>query len=562
MVIRRFYLTSLGLLLLLGVSGAAAQGRLDQTAIKTILEERIDTLRRGVGIVVGAIDADGRLVVGHGRPSRDSDEAPDGDTAFEIGSITKVFTSVLMAEMAGRGELALDDPVAQFLPDWIEIPGSTGRPITLRDLAMHRSGLPRMPENFAPADEGNPFVDYTVEQMYQFLDVYDLPRDVGAQYEYSNLGVGLLGHALALRVGMDYESLLVQRVVEPLGLADTRITLAGDLRARLATGHDFGGQPVANWDIPSLAGAGALRSTTDDLLDFLAANMGLRDTPLAAAFDSTHVAQASAGSSNMDIGLGWHILKGPGYQIHWHNGGTGGYRTFAGFRQDRQLGIVVLSNTANDVTDIGLHLFDAVFPLARLEPIPQIVEVDPAVLDDYVGEYELAPEFIIAITREGDRFFAQATGQGKFQLFAASETRFFLTLVEAQVTFVKDDSGQVTHLILHQGGLDQEAVKRPSPTAVLAGNTGTSPEEYGLDNYPNPFNPSTQIRFSLPAAGVVRLDVFDLQGQRVATVIPGAYRLAGRHAVEFNAAGLAAGPYFYRLRAGGVGQVGKMLLLK
>ncbi|NKB69275.1 MAG: serine hydrolase [Candidatus Latescibacteria bacterium] len=559
---RRYYLICLALLALWGPSRAAAQERPDLAAIKAILEERIDTLRRGVGIVVGVIDADGRAIVGHGRPSLTSDEEVDGDTAFEIGSITKVFTSVLLADMAARGELAIDDPIADFLPDWIAVPGNPGRPITLRDLAIHRSGLPRMPANFAPADQSNPFVDYTEEQMYQFLDGYDLPRDVGAQYEYSNLGVGLLGHALAFRAGMDFESLVINRIAAPLDLADTRIGLGPDLRARLAPGHDLGGQPVPNWDIPSLAGAGALRSTTNDLLDFLAANMGLQQTPLAAAFDSTHVAQASAGSGNMDIGLGWHILKGPGYLIHWHNGGTGGYRTFAGFRQDLQLGIVVLSNTANDVTDIGFHLFDPQFPLAQLEAIPEVVEVDPALLDEYVGEYELAPDFVLTVTREGERFYGQATGQDKFALFAASETHFFLSLIEARVTFVKDESGAVTHLVLHQGGADLEAIKRPSPTAVLAGDSGALPEEYGLDNYPNPFNPRTQIRFALPRAGVVGLDVFDVQGQKVATVIADQYRVAGWHAVEFNATGLAAGAYFYRLRSGDTTRVGKMMLLK
>ena len=110
--------------------------------------------------------------------SRDGEEQPEGDTAFEIGSITKVFTSILLADMVERGELALDDPIAKFLPESVQVPGSEGRPITLRDLATHRSGLPRMPENFAPADVDNPFADYTLEQMHQFLSGYDLPRDV------------------------------------------------------------------------------------------------------------------------------------------------------------------------------------------------------------------------------------------------------------------------------------------------------------------------------------------------------------------------------------------------
>ena len=266
-------------MLLWGPHGASAQGRLDHAAIKSILEERIDTARRGVGIVVGVIDAAGRQIVSHGQMSRDSDREPDANTAFEIGSITKVFTSILLTDMVERGELALEDPVSEFLPESVQVPETEGRPIALRDLAIHRSGLPRLPDNLVPVDVGNPYADYTIEQMYRFLDEYELPRDVGAQFEYSNLGVGLLGHVLALRAGMDYEALFIERIAEPLGLADTRIALSADLQSRLATGHDLGGRPVANWDLPTLAGAGALRSTANDLLDFLAANMGLGESP-------------------------------------------------------------------------------------------------------------------------------------------------------------------------------------------------------------------------------------------------------------------------------------------
>jgi serine-type D-Ala-D-Ala carboxypeptidase/endopeptidase len=555
-LIRRFFPASLALLLLWGPHWASAQGRLDHAAIKSILEERIDTARRGVGIVVGVIDADGRQIVSYGKMSRGSDREPDGDTAFEIGSITKVFTSVLLADMAGRGELALDDPVAEFLPESVQVPGTEGRPITLRDLAIHRSGLPRLPGNLVPVDAGNPYADYTIEQMYRFLDGYQLPRDVGAQFEYSNLGVGLLGHALALRAGVDYEALFIERIADPLGLADTRIALSADLQSRLATGHDFGGRWVANWDLPTLAGAGALRSTANNLLDFLEANMGLGESSLAAALEVTHVRQANAGSTNMDIGLGWFILNAAGNQILWHDGGTGGYRTFAGFDKNRQFGVVVLSNSANSVTDIGLHLFDGAFPLASLQPLPEVVELDPAVLDAYVGEYELVPNFILTVSKENDQLFVQATGQDKAEVFPASETRFFYTIVEAQITFVKDESGQVMHLTLHQGGFDQDARKLPSPTAVLERFTDALPEDPGLDpNYPNPFNSSTVIPFALSEAAEVDLGVYNLGGQQVATLAAG-WRRAGEYALYWDGRddsgrGLASGIYVYRLRIGG-----------
>jgi len=560
-------LASLVMLQLWVPHSASAQRRLDDAAIKEILEERIDTIRRGVGIVVGVVDANGRQIVSHGRMIRDGDRQPDGDALFEIGSITKVFTSVLLADMVERGELALDDPVADFLPESVRVPGSEGRAITLRDLATHRSGLPRMPDNFAPADDANPYADYTVERMYQFLNGYSLPRDVGAQFEYSNLGVGLLGHALALRGGMDYETLFIERIAKPLGLADTRIVLGADLRSRLATGHDTGGNPVANWDLPTLAGAGAIRSTTNDMLDFLMANMGLHETDLAPALAATHVRQDNTDIPGMNIGLGWLILNTGGHQIYWHNGGTGGYRTFAGFDKNRQLGVVVMGNSTNDVTDIGFHLFDSSFPLATPQPLPEVVDLDPALLDAYVGEYEMVPEFILTVTKEGNRLFVQATGQGKFEVFPASDTRFFYTVVEAQITFVKNESGEVTHLTLHQGGIDQDARKLPAPTAVLERHIAALPEQSRLhQNYPNPFNSATVIRFALPATVDMKLAIFNLAGQPIATLADGT-RAAGTYILHWDGRDddgrvLASGVYLYRLQTGQQVETRKLLLIR
>ena len=541
---------------LLDPPAVASQRSLDDAAIKRILEGRIDNARRGVGIVVGVVDANGRQIVSHGRMNRDTDRQPGPGALFEIGSITKVFTSLLLADMVERGELGLDDPVAAFLPPSVQVPGSEGRQITLRDLSTHHSGLPRMPDNFAPADPDNPFADYSVEQLYQFLHQYRLPREVGAQFEYSNLGVGLLGHALALKVGTGFEALLIERIIEPLMLSDTRITLDPEQRSRLATGHDIGGNPVPNWDLTSLAGAGALRSTTHDMLDFLMANMNLSESSLSTALEATHVRQNGTDTPGMSIGLGWLILNASGHRIHWHNGGTGGYRTFIGFDKGRQRGVVVLSNSANDVTDIGLHLFDNVFPLATLHPLPEIADVDPAILADYVGEYELVPGFILTVTQQGNRLVVQATGQSSAEVFPASDTKFFYTIVEAQITFVRDASGKVTHLTLHQGGVDQDARRLPGPTAVLEHLTASLPNQPGLDqNYPNPFNSNTIIRFALSASTEVDLGIYTLTGQRIATLVSG-WRQAGTYRLHWDgvddAGGrLASGIYMYRLMVGG-----------
>jgi CubicO group peptidase (beta-lactamase class C family) len=320
------------------------------------------------------------------------------------------------------------------------------RQITLLDLATQSSGLPRMPANFTPRDSMNPYADYSVEQMYTFLSGYQLTRDIGAAYEYSNLGMGLLGHALTLKARVSYEELVRRRILTPLGMRETAIMLTPAMRARLAPGHDAAGRAAPNWDLPTLAGAGALRSSASDMLIFLAANVDSTATPLSRMLRHTQAERRPTNNPSMKIGLGWHILARPPGNIVWHNGGTGGYRTFIGFDPVRRLGVVVLSNLDASVDDIGFHLLDETFPL---RPIPQRrmeVAVDSLVLMRYVGNYELAPTFQIAVTREAARLFIQATGQPRFPIFAESDSTFFLRVVDAQITFSRDG------LTLHQNG--------------------------------------------------------------------------------------------------------------
>ena len=185
--------------------------------IRKILARRIDEDRQSVGIAVGMLGPAGRRIVGYGALENGDPRPLTGDTVFEIGSVTKVLTALLLTDMVQHGEVALSDPVATCLPAQVTVPQRNGRQITLLDLATHRSGLPRLPSNFKPKDPSNPYADYTVEQLYQFLSTYELPRDVDSQTEYSNLGFGLLGHALERRSGMNYESLVRRRILDPLG---------------------------------------------------------------------------------------------------------------------------------------------------------------------------------------------------------------------------------------------------------------------------------------------------------------------------------------------------------
>ena len=253
--------------------------------------------------------------------------------------------------------MALDDPVKRHLPEGWKVPAREGREITLSHLSTHTSGLPRLPNNLVFKDPSNPYAHYTDADLAAFLASHVLRRDPGDRYEYSNLGAGLLGQALARAAGSSYEELLVARIASRLGMADTRITLTDELKRRLAPPHAAVGKPAANWDLPALAGAWALRSTARDMLLFLEANLGAAP---GTAMALSHEERFSGGPNGPRIGLGWHRapLLSSGKTMIWHNGGTGGYRSFAGFVKESRTAVVVLSNTAADVDGLAVALLE------------------------------------------------------------------------------------------------------------------------------------------------------------------------------------------------------------
>jgi serine-type D-Ala-D-Ala carboxypeptidase/endopeptidase len=428
--------------------------------IRQILIDRIDRDHQGVGIAVGVVDAKGRRIIAYGSLAKGDSRQIDGDTVFEIGSVTKVFTSLLLMDMVQRGEVALTDPVSRFLPSNVKMPERNGKRITLADLSTQTSGLPLMPANMNPKEPmSNPYADYTVDQLYQFLSGFQLTRDIGSQYEYSNLGVGLLGHVLALRAGSSYEDLVRSRITKPLDMSSTSIALSPVMEKRLAVGHDGALNPVANWDMPTLAGCGALRSTANDLLNFLAANLGYRKTSLAAAMAAELSTRRPTGTLGMEIAYGWHITTAHGTSIIGHNGLTGGYKSFIGFDPRSGVGVVVLSNSNNGdgPYDIGRHLLNINYPLAKIEPPREHrkAKIDTKVFDRYIGRYETAPDSVLTITRDGDHLDAEAPhGGGTFEILPESETEFFVSIkgMDIELTFHTVIQSNATELVVNQEG--------------------------------------------------------------------------------------------------------------
>jgi len=435
-------------------AGEARAGERIPADVRKHIEDRVDG-DYTAGIVVGIIDAKGPSYFAYGRADRDRKQRLDENTVFEIGSITKAFTGILLADAAERGEASLDDPINKFLPPEMKLPERNGKKITLLDLATHRSGLPRLPENIDLSNERDPYAAYDQKLLYAFLSGYSLERDIGETYEYSNFGMGLAGHLLARAAGKTYEQLVIERICGPLGLGDTRITLSPEQRGRFAQGHD-GTKETDPWNLNALAGAGALRSTAKDMLRFLSANLGMVESPLSPALRRSHENRRPTGQPDQSVALGWHVRTTHDTEIIWHNGGTGGFHSFSGFVPAKKIGAVVLTNSTDDIDEIGLHILE---PRYELQRIRKRTKVPAEVLDGYVGYYELAPNFIFDITREGNQLFAKLTGQERYPVYAESETKFFFTVEKAQLTFNREADGKVESLTLHQFGTDQKARK-------------------------------------------------------------------------------------------------------
>jgi D-alanyl-D-alanine-carboxypeptidase/D-alanyl-D-alanine-endopeptidase len=374
------------------------------------------------------------------------------NTIYEIGSVTKTFTALLLADAVQHGEVSLDDPVQKLLPDFT-IPREGDHQITLLDLATQSSGLPRLPDNLLPKDAANPYADYTPAKLKTFLAAYKLPRVPGATYEYSNLGFGLLGHALATRAHLSYAELVTRRITAPLGMKDTGVAVSTDAAKRVAAGN-----PIARWDFDALAGAGALKSTAHDMLIYVGAMM--KGGPAALATTPRRATESAA----RRIGLAWMTEARGGRDVVWHNGMTGGYASFVGFTADGERGVVVLTNSSHDVSDLGML---ALTPETMTPPAKEIALTAKAAAA-YAGRYRLAPGFDLVVRADGNQLRAAATGQAELPLFASAEDEFFYKAVDARISFRRDTTGKVTSLVLHQNGNDMPALRVESEAPAAA----------------------------------------------------------------------------------------------
>jgi serine-type D-Ala-D-Ala carboxypeptidase/endopeptidase len=412
------------------------------------LEEKIKMrvdYKETPGIVVGIYENGKVTYYSFGVMNLQTGEAVSPKTLFEIGSITKTFTTSMVALLSLENKLKFSDRAQIYLPSKMILPEKDGKAITIEHLATAHSGLPRMPKNFSPKDAADPYIDYTEDFLTAFISNCELTRAPGSEYEYSNLGMGLLGFILTRIEEKPYPKLVAELITKPLDMNQTAVSGMGKEK-NLATGYSDN-TPVKAWTWNNesvLTGAGGIVSNAEDMMKFMIAQITPSNTQLSKAFALAHINRSDAGA--MKIGYGWHIRD---EKIVWHNGGTGGFRSFAGFDKAKNKAVVVLTNSNTGADDLGFHLLNETYELKALK---KPIALSEEVLSKYVGTYEIAPTFSIAITLENGGLIAQATGQPKINIYAESETKFYLKVVDAQIEFFKDATGKVEKLELRQGG--------------------------------------------------------------------------------------------------------------
>jgi CubicO group peptidase (beta-lactamase class C family) len=422
---------------------------LDAGATAALLRTRL--LEQGVGLAAVQVQGEHVKVSAQGLARQGDGAALRTDALFEIGSITKTFTALLLADAVVRGQLKLDGAVQDALPDNIRLVDAAGDPIRWIDLATQRSGLSRLPTNMAPSVRTDPYDDYREAELLAFLKGFKPTLVRGTEYGYSNLGFGLMGYALGRAAGSNYPTLLQQRVLQPLSLGSAQLALPGRRIDGLVTGHDAQRQPVPHWHLDVLAGAGALVMSGADLGRYAQAALGLIDTPLREAFALAEREHAPGPSPRNPMGLAWLLAPLNGRRVLNHDGATAGFSSSLWLDPTRQRAVAVLANAMVEVNDVALHLLDENLPMKDFSQTRQpAIELSAAQLAALVGVYALHTGLKIMISVRDGQLWAQATGQAAFQLFASAPRRFFAKITPLQIEF--DAADPPAGLTLTQGG--------------------------------------------------------------------------------------------------------------
>ncbi len=453
---------------------------------KEVIEAIKRTIDNGYwqGAALAWIDGDKEGFIGFGQEAGNGSPKVSAASVFEIGSISKVFTTALLCDALAKNEIKLEATLGEILGTEKKLSPSVAR-ITIEQLATHSSGLPRMPTNFSPENNENPYVDYGQDKLFAFLATFEVNEKNVGQIAYSNLGMGLLGTVLGIVLKKDWPTLIKERITAPLKMNMTGVTA----QKNEVQGHS-GKVPTAAWDFDALAGAGDLVSSAHDMILWGRAC-------LSPSKPGIHQAIAAASKirkkidKDMSIGLGWHTKDQGGRQVIWHNGGTGGFSSFFAFEPKSNRAIfLVASSNGPEVTNVGFHAFFSDFPMG-ITKLPKPVSLAVEDMKPCVGRYSLKGGLMFEIALRENFLTVAIPGQSTFTLYPSAKNEFFLAVAAARCHFIQDKEGKITALVWSQGGQNQRAIRVEGEVKEFQ----ISPED--LEKYTGRFRLTKDLIFTL-----------------------------------------------------------------
>jgi CubicO group peptidase (beta-lactamase class C family) len=407
--------------------------------IEKVMKQCVDN-GHSQGMVIAVIKEDGTKFYKYGQLAVDDPTPIDENSIFETGSVTKIFTSLLLEEMVNKNEVALDDPIEKYLPANVKVPSYNGKKITLEHLSTHTAGFPYMPKNFLMSDMYNPFCEYSVKYLYDFFSNYKLSYEPGSIYQYSNVCIGTLGYVLSLRANQDYEDLVYERILKPLQMNSTKVHLSDEEQRRFAKAH-IRDKIVPHWDVAVFDGAGGLHTTPKDLAKFIEANLGFYKTYLYPILKSAYEARCKQDLPFLDVGHEWNIAYNYKPEIIYHGGATGGHQIFIGFCPENKIGVVVCSNSAAYIYDIGKHILNKKWYLKKYR---QQIIIVPMMLYKFVGEYKNIDDgSICRISMKDHGHLSSLLFKWGYYptspLYPSSEKDFFMKARDVEISFDLDE---------------------------------------------------------------------------------------------------------------------------
>lgn len=442
-------------LMFVGCSRSLPDAQPDSLDLQDLLSERIQHFEKSPGVAMAVLGPSGTRHFLEGVTDLNQPTPVSARTFFEIGSITKIMTAILLTDMEMRGEVSLNDPIEKYLP---EIDNPIASKITLLHLATHTSGLPKR----ADADDGSddPYAHLAEDELLAFLSSFSTDHTIGDAGPYSNLGYGLLGVILSRAAGQSFEVLLSERITRPLGMGDTYVEFPEASELHQAVAHNSINQPISHWHFSAAyQAAGTVRSTLADLSRFAQAHIGMSDAPITGAIKRTYsVSYDTGGSDGRKRLMAWPPpIQSSRGEIYQYIGATGGSRCFFGFNPVTSEAVVMLWNSSNDLSDITYHLLD---PSMQLEEQRKLVPIslDSSGVSAFPGKYNIGGDPVTIFLRE-DELFAQFEGESAYPVYPSSSTQLFYAVADAQLEFSDLQGGEFQLVELATPGKRTEGVR-------------------------------------------------------------------------------------------------------